>query len=149
MYRFRPLFAILIVVAFGVGCSPSADEQARSSRGFALPQGSVQDGRQAIVELRCTTCHEVHGLEDELPRPTATPIVGVKLGGLLPREPTDGELLTSIINPTHRINTPNEQQNVSSDGESRMARAGLNATMTVQQMIDIVAFLHDRYETVQ
>jgi len=148
VYRHAMQFA-LVSAALAFGCQAGSEEQARSSRGFALPQGDVEAGQKAVVDLRCTTCHEVHGLEDELPRPTATPIVGVTLGGLAMREPTDGELITSIINPSHHVNTPNEQQNVTSGSESRMAAANLNESMTVQQLLDIVAFLHDRYETAQ
>ena len=133
--------------ALATGCSPTQEEEARSPRGFALPEGDVQRGQEAFVDLRCTTCHEVDGLEDELPRPTATPVTGVKIGGLAMREPTDGELLTSIINPNHRLYPETEQQNVTSGGESRMA--DLTSVMTVEQMLDLVAFLHDRYRTAE
>ena len=132
--------------ALATGCSPTTEQQARSARGFAMPQGSVQAGQEAFVELRCTTCHEVDGLENELPSPTATPVVGVKLGGSAMREPTDGELLTSVMNPSHKLYPADPTQNVESGGESRMAN--LNDAMTVQQLIDIVAFLHDRYVSV-
>ena len=87
------------------------------------------------------------GLEDSLPRPTAVPQVDVKLGGLAMREPTDGELVTSIINPSHRIAPAGETERVTSGSGSRMAN--LNGVMTVQQMIDLVAFLHDRYRTAE
>jgi hypothetical protein len=99
------------------------------------------------VDLKCFTCHEVAGLEDELPRPTATPVVDVKLGGLAMREPADGELVSAIINPSHEIYPAGEKDRVTREsGGSRMAN--LNEVMTVQQLIDLVAFLHERYETV-
>jgi hypothetical protein len=73
-------------------------------------------------------------------------MVDVKLGGLAMREPTDGELLTSIINPSHRIFPGSEEQEkIVSGSESRMAN--LREVMTVQQLLDLVTFLHDRYET--
>jgi hypothetical protein len=110
-----------------------------------LPEGDVERGRQAFEDLRCTTCHEVAGLEDELPRPTADPQVDVTLGGLAMREPTDGELFTSIIHPSHQIAPAAEPERVTSGAGSRMAN--LNEVLKMQQVIDIVAFLHDRYET--
>ena len=63
------------------------------------------------------------------------------------REPTDGELATSIINPSHRLYPAGEKERIVSGNESQMAN--LNEVMTVQQLIDIVAFLHERYETLE
>jgi mono/diheme cytochrome c family protein len=116
------------------------------TRDYALPDGDVAQGQQAFSDLRCYTCHEVDGLEDELPRPTATPVTDVPLGGLAMRKPSDGELVTSIVNPSHQI-YPGEEERVMSGGQSRMAN--LNEVMTVQQLVDIVAFLHDRYRTTE
>jgi len=130
------------------GCrQPSLESQQRSPRGFVLPDGDAVRGREAFVALRCSSCHEVAGLEDELPRPIATPETGVKLGGLAMRNPADGELVTSIINPSHRLYPAGEEERIVSGGGSRMAN--LNEAMTVQNLIDIVAFLHERYETTQ
>lgn len=145
MNRFTALAAIALLTV-AAGCRPSEESQARSPRGFALPEGDAERGKQAFLDLKCHTCHEVAGLEDELPRPTATPVVDVTLGGLAMREPTDGELVTSIINPSHRIYPgAEERERVVSGSESRMAN--LNENMSVQQLIDLVSFLHERYET--
>jgi hypothetical protein len=110
-----------------------------------LPEGDVEQGRQAFVDLKCYTCHEVAGLERELPSPTATPVTDVKLGGVAMREPTDGELVTSIINPPHELYPGGEEERITSGGVSRMAN--YNEVITMQQLIDLAAFLHDRYET--
>ena len=134
----------LMAIVLALGCaSPERQEQ----RGFALPAGDADAGRQAFEQLQCTGCHQVDGLEDSLPGPTAVPQVDVKLGGLAMREPTDGELVTSIINPSHRLNPAGETERITSGSGSRMAN--LNEAMTVQQMIDLVAFLHERYGTVE
>lgn len=114
-------------------------------RGFVLPEGDPERGKETFVELRCNTCHQVEGLEDEFERPTASPPVDVKLGGLAMREPTDGELMTSIINPSHELYPAGDPDAMVSGGESRMAN--YNEVITVAQLIDLVAFLHDRYET--
>lgn len=147
--RLHDVFFALITAGWISGCQPpSPEEEAKSTRGFALPNGDPERGEEAFVALRCSSCHEVAGLEEELPRPTANPQTGIKLGGLAMREPTDGELVTSIINPSHEISPaapPGEEERVVSGSGSRMAN--LNEVMTVQQLIDIVAFLHERYET--
>jgi hypothetical protein len=128
------------------GCGqPSLRTEEKSPRGFELPDGDAARGREAFVALRCTSCHEVAGLEDELPRPVATPDTGVKLGGLAMREPSDGELVTSIVNPSKHLYPAGEAERITSGSGSRMAN--LNESMTVQNLIDIVAFLHERYET--
>ena len=144
--------AFIVVTGLGVwaaalsSCSqPSAESQEKSPRGFEFPTGDATRGREAFVALRCSSCHEVAGLEDELPRPVATPETGVKLGGLAMREPTDGELVTSILNPSSHLYPAGEEDRMTSGSGSRMGN--LNEVMTVQQLIDIVAFLHERYET--
>jgi L-cysteine S-thiosulfotransferase len=146
--RTIPVLSIALA-AFAVAVStcrePDARAEEKSARGFALPDGDVEHGREAFVRLQCSGCHEVAGLEKELPRPVAVPVTGVKLGGLAMREPTDGELVTAIVNPSHQIYPAGETERVMSGEGSRMAN--LNEITTVQELIDIVAFLHERYET--
>ena len=134
---------VLLLGCLYWGCQETGPH---APRGFALPEGDARRGQQAFVDLKCHTCHEVAGLEDELPRPVATPVTDVKLGGLAMREPTDGELVTSIINPPHELYPgSDEEERITSGGESRMAN--YNEVITAQQLIDLVAFLHERYET--
>ena len=136
---FRTL--VIIFLAFlAYGC-----QEPGPPRGFDLPDGDIDQGRAAFEELKCHVCHEVSGLEDAFPRPVAQPLVDVKLGGLAMREPADGELVTSIINPSHAIYPAGEEWRMISGEESRMAN--YNEVITAQQLIDLVAFLHDRYET--
>ena len=62
------------------------------------------------------------------------------------REPTDGELVTSMLNPSHKLIPGREQERIASaTGGSRMANYA--ELMTVQQRIDLVAFLHSSYST--
>lgn len=128
------------------GCrQPSLRSEEKSPRGFELPDGDPDRGREAFVALRCSSCHEVAGLGDELPRPVAMPDTGVELGGLGMREPSDGELVTSIVNPSRHLYPAGEAERITSGSGSRMGN--LNEAMSVQNLIDIVAFLHERYET--
>jgi hypothetical protein len=116
----------------------------RSGSGFRLPEGDVKAGQAAFLELQCNACHKVKGLD--LPGPVADPPVPVALGGTVDYQPTDGRFLTSIINPSHKLARGYPKQQVESGGISRMA--DYSDVMTVRQMIDLVAFLHSRYEFV-
>jgi sulfur-oxidizing protein SoxX len=134
---------LLLVVLGGVllaGCGQ------KSGFGFRLPDGDATRGREAFVALRCSACHHVTGLE--LPHQGAG-AADVALGGQTIRVKTYGELVTAIINPSHRIAPGYPESRVTTtDGQSLMALAYLNDVMTVQQLIDLVAFLQASYQLV-
>ena len=55
-----------------------------------------------------------------------------------------GQLVTAVIHPSHDIAKGyDEAEVVSASGESLMSN--FNETMTVQQLIDLVAFLQSTY----
>jgi len=112
--------------------------------GFRLPEGDAAAGREAFVALRCNACHEIVGGDVEHLGGAAR----VSIGGKTTRIKTYGELVTSIINPSHRIAPPNREAGAAEGGESLMSYAYLNDVMTVQQLVDLVAFLHPTYELV-
>jgi hypothetical protein len=122
-----PLFVVALAA-----CSPVH----KSATGFRLPDGDIERGKIAFVALQCNACHHVAGVE--FAAPLASPPTGVVLGGRTTIQPTDGELVTAIINPSHSIS--HRLGNVTSQGVSRMG--DFNESMTVQQLIDLVAFLH-------
>ena len=68
----------------------------------------------------------------------------MSLGGSVNYQPTDGRFVTSIINPDHKLAPGYPTENVQEDGVSRMA--DYRDVMTVRQLVDLVAFLHSRYE---
>jgi hypothetical protein len=68
----------------------------------------------------------------------------VLLGGKIPYVKPDGELVTSIINPSYRITSGYHGEGTEGGRPSRMLDYG--ETMTVRQMIDLVAFLQAHYE---
>ena len=129
------VFAVAIVAA-------AACQGPRSAAGFRLPPGDAHRGQAAFLELKCNECHRVVGLE--LPGPVAAP--PVLLGGIVNHVKTDGELVSSIINPSHRIAEGYPRDLVSRGRESRMPAPG--EAMSVHQLIDLVAFLQSRYEYV-
>ena len=131
--------AVLALVL--VGCAGQ-----KSGAGFRLPDGDPAAGKIAFQELKCNECHRVRGAE--LPAPTVTPAVPVVLGGDVPHVKTDGDLVTSIINPSHRISAAFKPEEVrQSGGASRMP--DLTTAMTVRQLVDIVAFLQTHYTVVR
>ena len=113
------------------GCSLGPD----SPRGFALPKGDPEAGKVAFVELRCNDCHSAEGVSL---RDIEETDISFALGGKTARVTTYAELLTSIVNPSHRL-SPRLPRRVSEED---------NDIMTVQELIDIVAWLQPQYEVV-
>jgi hypothetical protein len=114
----------------------------KSPIGFRLPEGDAEQGLAVLQEMKCHTCHRVQG--HDLPEPVADPPVPIVLGGKVAYSPTDGELVTSIINPSHKISSRYAHDMLESGNLSRMG--DYSETLTVRQMIDLVAFLHTLYE---
>lgn len=117
----------------------------RSASGFSLPQGDPIRGKVAFVELKCHECHRVEGAD--LPAPVASPAVPVVLGGEIPHVKTDGQLVASIINPSHEIARGYPLEAVKRGDASRMPDYA--DVMSVRQMVDVVAFLQNRYVVVR
>lgn len=140
MNRLAAMAAMLIAASFVGACRQSPE----SPKGFRLPDGDAAAGRETFLALQCHDCHRVDGVE--LPPPEEKGPVSVLLGGEVSRVKTYGELVTSIINPSHELARGYPAQAVSTDGESLMRT--YNDVMTIQQLIDLVAFLQAQYEVV-
>jgi mono/diheme cytochrome c family protein len=125
----RTVAAVLIVL-LAAACD------SRSGAGFRLPDGDVERGRVAFAELGCNTCHRIEGADPTYVPPGAA---NLTLGGKTTWVKTYGELVTAIVNPSHRI-TPRYPAYQVATRRSLMALAYLNDVMTVQQLIDLVAF---------
>jgi L-cysteine S-thiosulfotransferase len=124
-----------------VGCAGDAP----SGRGFRLPDGDPEAGRRAFVELRCHVCHTVPSVDAKF---EGTPAASVPLGGPVTRVQSYGELVTAIINPSHRIVLRVPQAPARPGEPSAMELARLNDHVTVQQLVDLVAFLQSTYQVV-
>ena len=133
----RYLLTILTmgVLAFlNAGCESAQ----HSAAGFRLPDdGDAARGKATFIALECNSCHSVAGVD--LPRPAVLPPVAVVLGGETPKPMSDGYLVTSIVNPSHRII---KQSNRTADGKSQMPR---REELTMRQLTDLVAFLQSKY----
>lgn len=112
------------------------------ARGFVLPPGDVEAGKRAFVDAGCSNCHSVAGAVEHSPVAEEGNL-HVPLGGEVKRIQTYGELVTSLVHPNHRLARPVRAPMVSEDGESKMPN--YNSVMSVQQLIDITAFLQSSY----
>ncbi len=130
------LLAGLLLAGLCAGCSGQ-----KSLRSFRMPEGDAARGQTAFVSLRCHTCHTVSGID--LPAPTAAPADQLMLGGEVARLRTYGDLLTAIVHPTAGLADGRPGPERKKMKTSPMP--GVNDVMTVQELIDLVAFLQPRY----
>jgi hypothetical protein len=84
------VFVLVLLIALVSGCN-------KESKGFALPAGDLEAGKATFEALNCNACHSIadiqwKGQDEELRLP---------LGGETTRIKTYGELVTSVINPSH------------------------------------------------
>lgn len=129
------LFVLLITLS-------SCDRQ---SVGFALPAGDANAGRATFLQLGCNHCHAISGDVDK--QDNGHPDIYIELGGPTSRVKTYGHLVTSIINPTHRI-APNRANSTFIDAAGKSKMRVYNDEMSVTQLIDLTTYLQDSYELV-
>lgn len=111
---------------------------------FPILQGDVARGQEAFVAMGCHMCHTVDGIE--LADNARLRPVTVNLGGDLIFAKTYGDLVTSILNPSHVISEEYLQQLPRTERSATSSSPMyVNPDMKVTQLIDIVAFLNSRY----
>lgn len=137
---FRAVKSHAVAVAILLALA-ACDRGPKSGYGFALPEGDAKAGEAAFVRLHCNDCHAVRGRADL--RKGAQPAMTVPLGGPKSRIDTYGELVTSIIHPSHKISQKYLDEIVERGGASTMRN--YNDVMTVSELIDLVAFLQAQY----
>lgn len=130
------------VAGFLAGCQPppGSDAVAQTVPAFRLPSGDAEKGKAAFLKLQCHACHRVEGVD--LPPPGSKSPITVVLGGEVLKVRTYDELVTSIINPPHLV--ADKYRGLLVEGQTPMPQ--FNDSMSVAQLIDIVAFLHPRYQ---
>ena len=137
----RPFLISLFALLWSVsGCN----QDPTSSDGFRLPDGDANQGREVFLYMQCNECHTIKGLELPVIQFADPPYV--ELGGRVATVKTYGDLVTSIINPSHKLAVGYAKEKVSENGESNMYT--YNRHMTVQELIDLVAFLQSHYDVV-
>jgi hypothetical protein len=119
------------------------------SSGLSLPEGNPDAGKQVFVDLHCNGCHSISDVEyaqSDVPvmymGKRTTGKIHVVLGGETARSRTQGELVTSVINPSHKISTSYERHLATMKSPMQTH----NEAMTVQNLIDVVAFLQQEFD---
>lgn len=127
-------------ILLATGCTRTAS----SPVGFRLPDGDAAKGRTAFLYMQCHQCHTVAG--EEFPEILMADPPYVELGGPVSKVKTYGDLVTAIINPSHKLADGYATELVSENGESNMYN--YNQHMTVQELTDLVIFLQPHYNVV-
>jgi hypothetical protein len=131
------LVAAAAGVAMLAACAPNTALMVR------FPLGNIQRGREAFVALECNACQRVQDVAIAAHPAPASSLV--PLGGHTPRIETYGDLVTAIVNPSHRL-ARSYRATAGRGGPSPMAAEFLNDVMTTQQLVDLAAFLHTEYD---
>ncbi|QDT02152.1 hypothetical protein K227x_05230 [Rubripirellula lacrimiformis] len=132
------IIPIALLMLAACGCAPDP----KSGRGFSLPEGDPVRGQQLFSELQCAACHTVDGVEFDQPQNPDQTIVA--LGGKKFVVVTYGELVTSIINPSHRFAVHYTDDEIKDGDKSKMRT--YNDELTITQLSDLVTFLESHYK---
>lgn len=132
----RPIVAALLAI-LSTGC----ETDVRTQGSIHLPEGDAERGKEHFVSMGCVNCHAVVGAE--LPEGEGPLRVVLGSSG---RVKSYGDLVTSVVNPSHKLSRRYRPEQVSEDGTSLMA--SYNDVMTVTQLTDIVAFLQGHYQRI-
>jgi sulfur-oxidizing protein SoxX len=132
---------LAVIAVFGAlllaACTPGKE----SPIGFSLPEGDPAIGQETFVALQCNACHSTPDIEQLAQRDGG---ISIALGGEVGRVKTYADLVTSVINPSHRLAVGHPPTMVALGTESRMRN--YNETMTVEQLINLVAYLQPHYK---
>jgi sulfur-oxidizing protein SoxX len=128
----------LVCVVSLVACVKAID----SSEGFSLPQGDPENGKLVFLNNNCLSCHSIDGVSDVAITREREP--AIVLGTSSAVVTTYAQLVTSIINPSHRISRASDWQTSDPMGHSLMRN--YNDILTVSELIDLVAYLQPHYK---
>lgn len=134
-----PNYLIVFVLLCGSLLISSCNSQAR---GFALPEGDIEKGKVTYKRLACIECHSIPNIEWKGGKDN----LKIHLGGEVTSLKTYGDLVTSVINPSHKVASFYNQKTSTEGGLSNMKN--YNEIMTVQELIDLVTFLQSEYQVV-
>lgn len=133
---FKKYIFLSLLVAL-VAC----EKEPTSNQTFSLPEGDVEAGKQVFIDMQCNSCHRVSGVEQLASADNGG--ISIVLGGEVRHIKTYGELVTAVINPSHKIYQGFADKHQSEDGRSAMRN--YNDVMTVTQLVDLVSFLQTQY----
>jgi len=132
--------AILLISLVSSAC----DSQNRPVKGFVLPPGNSERGKQVFIDQGCYQCHTLPAIE--LPERAANPAVTLEIGGKVYRVKDYGELLDAIVSPDHIVSAKYRMELASDERKNAHSpMPNFNEKITVAELIDLVAFLHEQY----
>jgi len=102
------------------------------------------NAKHLITIYQCLSCHTIEGVEQKEIQKHAE--ISVVLGGNTRKTVTYAELVTSVINPSHKLASRYLIADVSTEGTSKMTV--FNDVMTVTELVNLVAFLQPKYKLV-
>ncbi len=132
------LFLTLMLTVSLFACDSGPD----SPRGFSLPKGDAVNGEKVFMSYQCLACHNLVGIDFESVNKEMQP--PILLGGPTTRVKTYADLVTSVINPSHKLASSYLLNVAEPDGTSKMLV--FNDAMTVTELVDLVTFLQGKYE---
>lgn len=133
-------FAVLLAIA--VVSLTACDTGPNSPKGFSLPIGDAVNGQHVLIKHQCLACHTLEGVSGVELEPQLQMLV--QLGGETSKVKTYADLVTSIINPSHKIAKGYMLDSVSDSGTSKMRN--YNDVMTVTELVDLVTYLQGQYK---
>ena len=139
----KSLMLICFTVLFSVvlmGC----DTDPNSPRGFSLPKGNAEKGKLVFLKYQCLSCHQLAGVTQQ--GIVDNTELSIKLGGNSTTVETYADLVTSIINPSHKFAKGYTLAMIQDNGKSKMKI--FNDVMTVGELVDLVTFLQPQYTLV-
>ncbi len=126
---------LLAAGLWGCGC---AGHQGQPVPAIDWPEGDPVAGREAFLSAGCPECHAVAGVDD-LDDVADTVVI---LGQPGPSIPTRERLFECIINPSRHTSL----RYLSEDAQGHAAPGMPDfSSLTVRELIDIVAFLEQAY----
>lgn len=132
---------LTLLVASGCAAPPP-----KSGKGFTLPEGDAEAGKAIYIRLQCNACHTIGGV-DQVTAMGGEPELSIAIGGGVTQIDTYGELVTSIINPSHRLAKGYPVDEISDGGKSKMRN--YNDVLTVTELTDLVAFVQSKYKLLE
>ena len=130
------------VTIIGIAAVAGCTSDPKSGAGFSLPDGDAEQGQATFARRQCQACHTVAGVDFESPPAVEDRMIA--LGGETTRVRTYGDLVTSIINPSHRFAVGYEDEQIKTGDQSKMRI--YNDELTVTELTDLVAFLQQHYK---
>jgi mono/diheme cytochrome c family protein len=134
------LILTLSLLSILLGCESGPE----SANGFHLPQGNAIEGEKVFTKYQCLACHNIEGFDYDLVNKELQP--PVQLGGSSSRVKTYADLVTSVINPSHKLARNYHLSLIQKNGKSTMPV--FNDVMTISELVDLVTFLQPKYSVV-